>query len=177
MEKENKLNETLQFYAKLFFTNFQMESREQLSNMVSSAISFGEYFYDEKEDVNNCEKEVKLLNEIYCDPVKIVLKEFKGAFTPKRKKRLMQGKTLAGIEWIFYRDTRYNTPLKREYYVDEAKPKSKYVTLQDIVDVRGYLKIIIGKQFTAMAKRNDVAFAPYMLPDIVNQPLAQVGEK
>ena len=109
MEKNDS---TLQFYAKLFFTNFQTESREQLSNMVSSSIAFGEHF-------DNCDDEIKTLTKLFVDPIGVVLKEYPNGFTPKRKTRLIQGKTLAGIEWIFYRDTRYNTPLKKEYYVDE----------------------------------------------------------
>ena len=164
------MNETLLFYAKLFFTNFQTESREQLSNMVSSGIAFGQYF-------DNCDAEIKVLNEIYVNPMQVVIKKFKNGFSSKRRRRLMQGKSLAGIEWIFYRDTRYNTPLKKQYYVDEAKPKAfKYMTLSDIVDVRGYLKIIIASQFTAMAKRNDVPLSPFILPDVDNKPLLQVGE-
>ena len=171
MERGNKdFDSTLQFYAKLFFTNFQTESRDQLSNMVSSAISFGEYF-------DNCEKEIKLLKDVYTDPIKVVMKEYGKSFSPKRKKRLMGGKGLAGLEWIFYRDTRLRTALKKEYYVDEAKPKAyKYMTLSDVIDIRGYLKTIIGVQFTRMAKRNDVPLDPLLLPEVDNKPIMVMGE-
>jgi hypothetical protein len=166
---ENQFNQTLQFYAKLFFSNFQADSRDQLSNMVSSAISFGEYF-------DNCESEISLLNRVYSDPMKVVVLKFGNNFSPKRKRRLMQGKSLSGLEWIFYRDTRFKSPLKKQYYVDEAKPMSKYMTLGDIIDIRGYLKIIIGSCFTSMVKKNDVPLDPLLLPDIDNKPLVQMGE-
>ena len=51
------------------------------------------------------------------------------------------------------------------------------MTLSDIVDVRGYLKIIIGSIFTGMAKKNDVELDPLLLPDVDNKPLGQVGER
>jgi len=166
----NVADETIMFYTKIFFQNFQMPSADQLTNMTTSAISFSECF----DDLNE-EKEV--LKQILEHPINYILINYSGAFSPKVLGRLDTSFSLASLEWICYRDTKFLTPLKKEYYSDSTRPSSKVTTLKDVVTLRGFLKVEIACLFSRMAKTKGIALRPSLLDVVNSQPLKQVGEE
>lgn len=166
----NVADETIMFYTKIFFQNFQTPSADQLTNMTTSAISFSECFDDLQE-----EKEI--LKLILEHPINYVLTKYSGAFSGKVLARLDTSFSLASLEWICYRDTKFLTPLKKEYYSDSTRPSSKVTTLKDVVTLRGFLKVEIACLFSRMAKTKGVALKPDLLDTFNVKPLTAVGEE
>lgn len=166
----NVADETISFYTKVFFQNFQLPSPDQLTNMVTSAMAFADCFED-------LEEEKKLLNLILEKPVDFILQKHKSVFTEKVFARMEKNFSLASLEWINFRDTKFRTSLKTEYYADATRPTRHLVTLKDIVTLRGLIKVEIASLFSQMAKKKGVTLRPSLLELVDNRPLQQVGEQ
>ncbi len=156
MEKSKKTSE---FYAGLYYFNFQYESKDQLSNMLISAKNFCQCFKDKKS--------MKKLDLIYSDPIKYVLDEYEDRFTRNQKKRFRIKMALSSIEFLYVRDGNRTAKLTREYTLDVTKPSSrKFLTLDDIILIRGLVKNSISLIFTSVAVTNDVVFGLDLLPKV-----------
>jgi hypothetical protein len=166
----NVTDETIQFYTKVFFLNFQTESRDQLTNMVSSAIAFSDCY----EDLNKEKKQLKLIMD---EPIENIKKMYYKKFPRNTLDRWDNNFTLADLEWISFRDTRFQTRLKTEYYSDGTRPTRQFLTLKDVVTLRGYLKVQIASIFSAMVKKKHVNLRPSLLDSFDNKPISAVGEK
>lgn len=159
----------IDFYAKLFYTNFQVETKDQLSNMLYACRNFCNCFKD-------TEKEIAKLQSIYAHPIKFVLENFKEHFSDKQASRMLMKKTVSQLEWIYFRDTRRFTSLRKEYFMDDNKPqRSRHLTLADIIALRGFIKMAVGDVFTEVAIKNSVSLNPMLLPTLMNAPIQQVG--
>lgn len=171
METEyNVSDETIQFYTKLFFINFQTEGRDQLTNMVSGAIAFSECFDD-------LTTERDKLKDILEKPIQFIQKKYKKKFSQKVLQRWDERFSLSDLEWISYRDTKFRSALKLEYYSDSTRPNRKYLTLKDVVTLRGYIKVEVANIFSAMVKLKRVSMRPDLLDIADAKPLKAVGEQ
>ena len=163
---------TIDTFVKLFFTNFQVETKDQLKNMVFAVIGFCRCF-------QNTDEQIKELKMIYNNPLRYIIEKEPSYFSEEQVKRLIKIKQKLGrIEWVYFRDTHRFTKLKKEYYSDENTPKrQKYFSLAESVDVRDYSKLRISEIFVDVAILNSVPLNPMMLPDLagMTNPIKPVG--
>lgn len=169
MEGSTQQDQMIDFYAKLFYMNFQGENKDQLSNMIHAVRNFCSCFKDTA-------YEIKQLQDLYANPILFVLTNFKEHFSDKQASRISIKKTVSQLEWIYFRDTKRNCSLRREYHVDDNKPtRVKHLNLADIIALRGFIKMAVGDIFTDVAIRNSVKLDPMLLPNLMNEPIKQVG--
>lgn len=160
MEKEKR---PYDFYAGLFYYNFQVEGRNQLSNMLLSAKNFAKCF-DEK-DIGNS------LNSISSFPIKYIVDAFPERFRKDQKKRFCYHLSLYSIEHLYFRDGgTINAKLTREYPLNVAKPSSRqFMTLDDIIIIWGLLKDSVSELFTQVANKHNIEFDLNLLPKSNNR--------
>lgn len=160
MEDEKaKPNEmTIDAFVKLFFTNFQFESKDQLKNMVIAARNFCRCF-------NDTESEIQKLQDLQFKPIEYIIKNDPELFKEKQGKRLLRVKLRLGkIEHVYYRDGKRNRKLKHMYFLDEDKPKiRKYYSLGEIIDIRDFIKDEVSRIFTDVAIKNSVDIDPFLM--------------
>lgn len=170
MPEEATDDPTVDAFVKLFFTNFQMESKDQLKKMLYATDCFCNCF-------KNTVKERKDLHDMNLDPVTYIWKKDKKYFNPKQFLRLMRGKQKIGrLEWIFWKDTKKNAKLRKEYHKDENTPRRRtFFTLGEIIDIRDFIFKETAQIFAEVARKNSVRINPLYLPDLANLEVRQVG--
>ena len=129
-----------------------------LGKMLFEVRSFADCF-------EGTEKELEILEQIYKDPIKYLSTKYPKLFHKKQLKRFNMGTQLPLIEWIFFRDSHYKTPLKKEYRIDESYSGggSRYITFGDIISIRGDIEKEISKTFNKIVKANNFALDnPFM---------------
>jgi hypothetical protein len=169
MEETNKHDMAIEFYAKLFYTNFQLEGRDQLSNMVHAARNFCTCF-------ENAAHDAEELATLYASPIPYILKKFGLLYSQKNKARMSRvDYTLSQLEWVYWRDSYFYSSLKKEYFADSSKPQMmQRITLADVVALRGFVKMAVSDIFTRVVVANSVELDPLLLPQY-GAPVQQVG--
>lgn len=161
---------TIDAYVKLFFTNFQLMTGDQLKNMVFACKNFCSCF-------DKTESDIQDLVLISKDPIQYIYEKDINYFETQQWKRLLRVKQKLGrFELVYYRDQKRGHKLKKMYFLDEDKPKiRRYYSLGEVVDIRDFVKDEITRIFTKVALENSVPIDPFNLPTLGIAPINPVG--
>ena len=151
----------------IFFINFQNRNPQQHTNMAMTLKSFCEFF----EGTKAYTKEIDLM---YMNPIKYIIEKHPNHFSLKMKKRIDIKKTLANLDWIFYRDTSITSKLNKEYTQDIMKSiaSRKMVLLAEIIDILGLIKGDLYKILVDVSVANRVDLSidmPILPPNVIAQ--------
>jgi len=167
----DKNDSTIDALVKQFLTSFNtlVESKDQLTRMIATCESFCNCFPEEVDTLDE-------LKAMFAEPMIYVLSVHGEGFSERKKFRLAIKKSLPLLEWVYYRDTRFRTMLKKEYHIDDDKHKrKKYWMLADIIEMRGYIYRDVWRIFIEVAMRNEVKIDPVLLPDVSVQQITPVS--
>lgn len=168
MQKKVTISDTtIQSIIKIFFFNFQNRSPQQHTNMAMTLKSFCESF-------NDTENYVKEIMEVYTDPVKYVIEKHPDFYSLKVQKRMKIKKSLANLDWMFFRDTCLASKLSKEYSQDVRKSfgSRQRITLSEVIDILGLLKADLYSILVDVASQTNTTLEmdlSRLTPNVVEQ--------
>jgi len=152
-------NETnVSYYSQLFYYAKLYAGKDQLTNIIGVVKDLCNLF-DETEKFDK-KKYLVLFEEMYNSPINYYLERMGNKTPDKKEKRIKKlSSNIARIETIYYKDMIKGEPLNKKYYLDVKKPTpNNYLTLGDIIDIRGLLLNDISSFFTEIVMLNNVKF-------------------
>ena len=146
--KEFNSENTKEFFAKQYFNRSEVIKPNQVSGMVRSVINFCRCF-------DNTEKEIAELKLILFRPIQYIINNYADNLNEKTKKRINFNKSLAKLEWLYFRDGQGRVRLNLEYHGDIDRPKlDKKIRFDDIVELREWLIMSVDQIFVEVAMKN-----------------------
>ena len=146
--KDFNADNTKEFFAKQYYNRSEVIKPNQVSAMLRSVINFCGCY-------DNTQQEIKELKEILHRPIQFALEHYSDYLSEKTKKRINFNKSLAKLEWLYFRDGQARTKLNFKYHGDIDRPKlDKNIRFDDIVELREWLIMSIDEIFVRVANKN-----------------------
>ncbi len=160
---------TLETILTMFFLNYQNPSKQQFTNMCLIAQNYCDCF-------EGTSKIVSKLKAIYSNPVKYTLNKHSGFFKKEQKKRLNGiNKSLANLDWIYWRDSHFPLKLNKPYFTAFKKLREqRKIYLGEVIDILGFLKKEMQELIILVANENDSELK-FKLPQIKDDEIKQEG--